>query len=132
MVEKVSMSQALAEMLDRIGGPGKFQERDWRISSRLNWHTKAKSAVRHLLHGERKPTLEEAKQIEAAHFKWCAEQVKANRDANEQLFKSMREALDAMERTDAEFFGPHIEEMRQLIFQNRLPLRIAGGTDSEA
>lgn len=125
-LEKLPMTSALAEKLDRIGGDGKLQEREWRIRCRLNWHTKAKSAVRHLLHGERKPTLEEAREIEAAHFKWCAEQVKANRDANIQLFNSMREALDAMERTDSEFFGPHIEEMRQLLLQNRIPLRVVG------
>lgn len=126
MLEDLPMAQ-LAEKLNQIGGEGKLAEKEWRIRNRLKWHDKAKSAIRHLLHRERNPSLEEARQIEAAHLKWCAEQVELNRRNNEQLFLSMRAALEAMERTDPEFYGPTVEEVRQLLFQNRPALRLVGG-----
>lgn len=115
-LEKSSMT-ALAEKLGQIGGAGRLKEREWRIRVRLNWHGKARSAVRHLLHGERRPTLEEARQIEAAHLKFCAEKVEANRRENECLFQSMRAALAAMEASDPEFYRPHIEAMRGMLLQ---------------
>lgn len=115
-LEKFSMA-ALAEKLAAIGGGGKLAEREWRIRCRLNWHDKARSTVRHMLYGERRPDAEEAKQIEAAHLRYCAEKVKANAAENEAIFHSMRSALAAMEASDAEFFRPHVEAVRELLFQ---------------
>ena len=118
MLEKSSMT-AIAHKLADIGGAGPLKLREWRIRSRLNWHAKARSAVRHMLYGERSPTLEEAKQIEAAHLKYCAERIRANAAENETLFREMQSALAAMEASDPDFFQPHIEAVRQLLFQRR-------------
>lgn len=74
-LEKVSMT-ALVEKLTAIGGPGPLKQREWRIRVRLNWHHKAKSAVRHMLYGARQPTYQEAREIEAAHLKFCAERIR--------------------------------------------------------
>ncbi len=118
MLEKSSMT-AVAHKLADIGGSGPLKLREWRIRSRLNWHAKARSAVRHMLYGERSPTLEEAKQIEAAHLKYCAEKIHANQAENAALLREMQSALTAMEHSDPEFFEPHIEAVRQLLFQRR-------------
>lgn len=99
---KVSMN-AIAEKLTAIGGHGPLKLREWRIRVRLNWHHKARSAVRHLLYGERSPSLEEARQIEAAHLKYCAERIHANAAENAALFREMQSALTAMEESDPEF-----------------------------
>jgi len=63
-LEKNSMT-ALAEKLAVLGGTGPLKQREWRIRCRLGWHDKASSAVRHMLHRERLPSLDEAKEIEA-------------------------------------------------------------------
>lgn len=101
----------IVEKLEAIGGDGKWLERDWRIRVRLNWHHKARSAVRHMLDGTRRIDAAEAKQIELAHVKYCAEQIEANRVENAKLFASMRSAIAAMEASDPEFYGPHIEAL---------------------
>lgn len=67
------------------------------------------------LYGERKPTLDEAKQIEAAYLRVCAEGIRVNNAENERLFASMRAALSAMEAGDSEFYGPYIEAMRHIL-----------------
>jgi len=115
-LEKSSMT-ALAEKLDAIGGHGPLKAREWRIRCRLNWHDKAASAVRHLLYGERRPTVDEAKQIEAAHLRYCAERIRANAAENETLLSSMRAALAAMEAADPEFFRPHVEAVGAMLLQ---------------
>ena len=120
---------AIAEKLSAIGGAGKLLEREWRIRNRLNWHTKASSAVRHLIYGERKPTIEEIKQIEAAHLKYCAEKVGANRDENRKLFDAMRRSIEAMEQGDAEFYGPQIEAVRDILFRNGNAIGETGSED---
>lgn len=118
MVERFSMS-ALAEKLSAIGGEGKFSVREWRIKRALNWHDKAPSAIRHMLHGERRPDPIEAKQIEGAHLIKCAEDINENTKANARLLASMREAIGAMQATDPDFFAPHLEAVRELLFQGR-------------
>lgn len=128
VLEKFSMT-ALAEKLAAIGGDGPLKSREWRIRSRLNWHTKARSAVRHMLYGERCPTLEEAKQIEAAHLKYCAERINANAAENEALLSEMRSALAAMETCDPEFFRPHIEAVGKLLLQPWNRVREGGSED---
>ncbi|MFT3987209.1 hypothetical protein [Aestuariivirga sp.] len=120
---------ALVEKLSVIAGPGKLAEREWRIRCRLNWHTKPKSAVRHLLYGERQPSLEEAKQIEAAHIKHCAQKIEANRDENRRLYDAMREALSAMEATDPDFYRPHIEAVGEMLLRGRNAAGQAGTED---
>lgn len=110
---------ALAEKLAAIGGHGPLKQREWRIRVRLNWHDKAKSAIRHMLYGERVPTLEEAKQIEAAHLKFCAERIRQNAAENEALLSSMRSAVVAMEACDPAFFRPHVDAMREILLQRR-------------
>lgn len=116
VMEKLYMTE-LVQKLHAIGGSGPLKMREWRIRTRLNWHTKAASAVRHLLYRERAPSLEEAKQIEAAHLKYCAERINANAAENASLLREMQSALAAMEQSDPEFFEPTLEAVRQLLFQ---------------
>ena len=113
-----SPMSSLVRKLSEIGGDGPFKSVDWRIRVRLNWHHKAKSAVRHILEGVRKIDLDEAAEIEAAHLKWCAEKVEANRDENRKLFDAMRKSIEAMEQGDSEFYRPHIEAVRDLLLQH--------------
>lgn len=120
---------ALVEKLSSIAGGGKLSEREWRVRCRLKWHTKPKSSVRHLLYGERKPSIEEARQIEAAHFKLCAEKIQEHDEATKRLFENMRIALMAMEQSDPGFFGPHIQEARELLLRHRNPADQAGDKD---
>jgi len=112
-------SMAIAEKLAALGGSGPLKAREWRIRNRLGWHAKAQSAVRHILYGERRPTVEEVKEIEAAHLRYCAERMRANATENEALLSSMRSALAAMEASDPEFFGPTLEAVRSILFQRR-------------
>jgi len=117
-LEKSSMT-ALAEKLTALGGHGPLKSREWRIRCRLNWHDKAASAIRHLLYGERRPTLAEAKQIESAHLCYCAERIRENAAENETLLSSMRTALAAMEASDPEFFEPTIKAVGEMLLQRR-------------
>lgn len=110
---------AIAEKLTAIGGTGPLKAREWRIKSRLNWHDKAASTVRHMLYGERMPTLDEARQIEAAHLKYCAERIRQNATENAALIREMQSALAAMEASDPEFFQPHIDAVRAMLLQRR-------------
>lgn len=127
-LENRSMA-ALAEKLSDLGGGGPLKAREWRIRCRLGWHDKATSAVRHLLYGERRASVEEAKEIEAAHLKFCADRIRANAAENEALLSSMRSALAAMESADAEFFGPTIEAVGAILLQRRNQARENGGED---
>ena len=120
---------ALTEKLNAIGGIGPLKSREWRIRSRLGWHTKAASTIRHMIYGERLPSAEEAKEIEAAHLKYCAEKVRQNAAENEALFQQMRSALAAMEESDAEFYRPHIEALGELLLQRRDQSRENGVQD---
>lgn len=108
---------AYATKLRELGGDGKLREREWRIRVRLNWHSKPASTVRHMLFCERRPTVEEAQEIEAAHLRWCAEKVEANRAESQKLFVAMREAIAAMEASDPEFYAPHLDAVRELLLQ---------------
>lgn len=116
MLESCSMA-AIVEKLSAIGGNGKWLEREWRIRVRLCWHDKARSAIRHMVYGERKPSVQEAKEIELAYVKHCAERIEAHRVENAKLFHSMRSAIAAMESSDPEFFGPQLEAMRASMFR---------------
>lgn len=127
-LEKIS-TMALAEKLGAIGGTGPMKAREWRIRCRLGWHDKAASAIRHLLYGERRPTWQEAREIEAAHLKFCAERIRANEAENAALLSSMRAALAAMEAGDADFYKPHIEALRAMLLQRRAQASEPGGPD---
>lgn len=96
-----------ADKLRELAGTGKLSVREWRIRERLNWHDKAKTAVRHMLQGEQFPRPEEASEIEAAY--------EANRRENAALFDTLRKAIAAMEAVDPAFHGPQIEALRQLL-----------------
>jgi hypothetical protein len=126
MMEESSMT-ALAEKLTDIGGTGPLKAREWRIRCRLNWHDKASSAVRHLIYGERRPSLDEAREIEAAHLKYCAEKILENRAENASLLSSMHAALAAMESSDPEFYRAHIEALGAMLLQSRSQSRENGG-----
>ena len=124
------MAQLVEKLVAIGGGPGlKLTALDWNIRKRLNWHRKAKSAVRHILNGERQIDVEEAKQIEAAHLKYCAEKVRQNAAENAALFEQMRAALVAMEAVDAEFFSKDIEAVGELLLQRRHQTRETGIQD---
>ena len=71
-----------------------------------------------MLRGERQIDVDEARDIEAAHFKFCAEKAAANNDENRKLFETMQQALAAMQQSDAEFFAGHIEAVRDLFFHH--------------
>lgn len=118
MLERVSKMAALVEKLNALGGHGPMKSREWRIRSRLKWHDKASSTVRHMLYGERCPSIEEAKQIEAAHLRYCAERIHANQAENDALVQEMRSALAAMEASDPEFFQPHIQAIGEMLLQH--------------
>ncbi len=121
-LEKLSSEaivSAVIEKLNHIAGAGKMIERDWRARNRLRWHTKAKSAVRHLLNGERRPSLDEAREIEAAHLKYCAEQIEVNRAANAKLFDTMQQSIAAMQTSDPDFYRPHIEALGETLLRLR-------------
>lgn len=117
VLEKSSM-HALADKLAALGGEGPLKAREWRIRCRLNWHDKAASAIRHLLYSERRPTLNEAKEIEAAHLRYCAERIHANRAENENLLSSLRAAAAAMEASDPDFFREHIQAAGEMLLRH--------------
>ena len=126
---KLAMGEAVLVKLREIAGHGKFEVREYRVKSALGieWRKKAKSTIRHLLKGEQSPSLVEAKQIEAAHFVHCAEKVKANNVQNQHLFEAMRLNLVAMQTTDPDFYEPHIEVARNILFSNSNVGRPQGG-----
>lgn len=109
---KVPMSNAAVSLRDKlnlIAGQGSGKERDRAVRRVLHWHTKAKSTVRHLLRGDQRPSLDEAAQIEAAF--------KARQAEDRALYLSMTVGLEAMEKADAEFYGPHIEAIRKMLLR---------------
>jgi hypothetical protein len=116
-MEEKSM-ESLVTKLNDIAGFGKLANRELRLRSLLNWRTKAKSSIRHLLHGEQRPSLEEAKEIEAAHLKHCAEKIERNRAETIKLFNTMRASIAAMEASDPEFYEPHIAMVREALFSD--------------
>lgn len=128
-LERCSSVTALAEKLSVLGGHGPLKSREWRIRCRLGWHSKAQSAVRHLLYGERSATHEEAKQIEAAYLKHCAERIQQHAAETAHLYRELQSALAAMEASDPEFFAPHIDAVRELLFQRRNQARETGSED---
>lgn len=115
---KSPMTSIVAKLND-LAGPKPTKSQDWRIRVRLNWHDKARSAIRHMLAGTRKITHEEARQIEAGHLRYCAEKAEANRAETQKLFASMRTAIAAMERSDPAFFGEQIAAMREVLLRPR-------------
>lgn len=129
MLGEFSRMAVLVEKLAAIGGTGPLKQREWRIRCRLGWHNKAATAVRHMLHGERTPSLQEAKEIEAAHLKYCAERIEANARENSALLRELQSAVAAMEACDAEFFEPTIQAVREILLQRRAQALESGGED---
>lgn len=132
---KVKPMAALAEKLGVIAGGGKLAEREWRLRSRCHWHRKPKSSVRHLLYGERRPSLEEAREIEAAYARHCAEKLEQNRRENAALVESIVGFAEMARRVDEDFYASHLEALRETL--SRLGLEVpergrkddAGGED---
>lgn len=118
VLERFSNLAAVAEKLAALGGHGRLKEREWRIRVRLGWHRMPATTIRHMLYGERRPSVDEAREIEAAHVRYCAEKVRQNAAENEALFQQMRSALAAMQESDPDFYGPHIEAVRNILFPN--------------
>lgn len=127
-LEKIS-TMALAEKLGALGGSGPMKAREWRIRCRLGWHDKAASAIRHLMYGERRPTWEEAHEIEAAHLKFCAERIELNARENSALLRELRSALAAMEASDPDFFEPTIKAVGEMLLQRWAQALEHGGQD---
>jgi len=115
-MEKLSMA-VLAEKLGQIAGPGKLEDREWRIRNRLRWHDKAKSAVRHLLNGEQRADLEETLQIEAAYALWCVDKIEAIPDETAKLIAAINEFAERAARVDPEFFRPTVEALRARLYR---------------
>lgn len=104
------------EMLDKIGGGPAVKQsaKEWAIRCALNWHTKARSAVRHMLAGERKMSAQEEWDIELGYLKHCAHLIEAHRDEDRKLFATIRSSLEYLENADPEFHRPAIEALGEL------------------
>lgn len=113
---------ALAEKLSILAGSGKLADREWRIRNRCQWHRKAKSSVRHLLYGERRPSFEEAREIEAAYALHCADKLEANRRENAALVESIVGFAEMARRVDEDFYASHLEALREAL--SRLGLEV--------
>lgn len=104
------------QMLDRIGGgPAvKFTAKDWAIRCALSWHSKARSSIRHLLNGEQKFTAQEERDVELGYLKHCADMIEGHRNADKQLFATIRSSLEYLERADPDFHRPAIQALGEL------------------
>lgn len=120
---------ALADKLEAIAGVGKLAEREWRVRVRCGWHRKAKTMVRHLLHFERRPSHQEAQDIEAAYAKLCAEKIEKNRAENADLLNSIASFAEIAARVDAEFYRHHLEALRESLLRLGLDVPPPRGTD---
>ena len=120
---------ALADKLGAIAGAGKLEQRVWRVRIRCRWHHKARTAVRHLLYGERRASLEEARDIEAAFARYCAEKIEKNRAENADLLKSIVIFAEIAARVDAEFYQHHLEALRESLLRLGLDVPPLGRTD---
>lgn len=108
---------ALAEKLRAIGGDGKFAACEWRIRVALNWHTKPKSTIRHMINLERRPTYQEAQEIEAAYAKHCAAKVEQNRRENAELIESIIRFAEQARHVDEDFYQPRLEALRESLLR---------------
>ena len=127
-LEKETMAALTAKLAD-IAGDGKLQAREWRVRCRLNWHNKAPSRIRHIIYGEVRPSLDEAREIEAAYAKWCANRLREIDGETKQLFDSIRQSVAAMEATDPEFFAPTIADVSAALLRCRMQRSDPGTED---
>jgi hypothetical protein len=104
------------QMLKLIGGGEgvKMPAMDHAIRKRLNWWTKARSAVRHILHGEQKLTSQDERDIELGYLKYCADLIEAHRHEDEQHLATIRSSLEYLQSVDPDFHRPAIEALGQL------------------
>jgi hypothetical protein len=127
-MENMSM-EAVLRKLDQLGGAGPLKLKMRNVRSRLRWRDVTDNTIRHLLYREQKPSLEQVRQIEAAHLKHCAEKVRHLNDEVKQLYAGMREAIAAMEADDAEYHRETLAEVRHALFQARSRGGQAGDAD---
>lgn len=102
------------QMLEKIGGDGKFAAKDWRIRRALDWGAKAKSAIRHLLDGERKFSAQEERDVEAGYMRFCAALIKAHHEEDQKLIATIRSSLAYLESVDPDFHRSAIEALRSM------------------
>lgn len=104
------------QMLGKIGGGEgpKFQAKDWEIRKRLNWHDKAKSAIRHLLAGERKFSPQEERDVEAGFMRFCADEIRRHHDEDREYLAQIRSSIEHLERIDPDFHRPAIQALGEL------------------
>ena len=123
---------ALADKISALAGDGKLAEREWRVRVRCGWHRKAKTMVRHLLHFERRPSHQEAQDIEAAYARYCAEKIEKNRAENADLLNSIVSFAEIASRVDADFYSSHLEALRESLLRLGLDVPPLGGKDKPA
>jgi hypothetical protein len=111
---KMFVGVSHVEMLEQLGGKRKAEARDWHLKCLLGWHTKAKSAIRHILYGERTLTAQEERDIEAAFIRYHADQIEANRAEDRKHYATLRSALEYLETADPDFHRPAIEALRDV------------------
>jgi hypothetical protein len=102
------------EMLEKLGGDRKAEALDWHLRCLLNWHTKAKSAIRHILYGEQTLTAQDERDIEAAYIRFHADQIEANREEDRSHYATLGAVLQYLETVDPEFHRPAIEALRDV------------------
>jgi hypothetical protein len=119
------------EMLDKIGGDEKLpaKAREWSIRKALNWHTKAKSAIRHLLAGEQKFSPQEERDVEAGFMRFCADQIRRHHEEDRQYLATIRSSIDRLESIDPDFHRPAIQALGELADCLRGVAGEAGGED---
>lgn len=127
MIEALTHKQ----MLDKIGGGDsvKLTAKDWTVRRALNWHTKAKSAVRHLLAGEQKFSPEEQRDVEAGFLRFCADEIRRHHEEDQRLIATLQSSLEYLSKIDPEFHQPAIQALRSMA--DRIG-HVAGGPRQEA
>ena len=126
------VSAAVADVsnkLREIAGPKPLKEQIRRAQKRLGdrWRDKAApNRIRHLLALEQKPSLQQEREIIAAHARYCAEQIEANRREDRRLAAEIIGFLEIAQRSDPEFFGPEIERLGEVLDRLRGPMRRNG------
>jgi hypothetical protein len=102
------------EMLEELGGDRKAEARDWHLRCLLNWHDKAKSAIRHILSGEQKLSGQDERDIEAAYITYHADEIEANREEDRKHYAALRDVIAVLETADPEIHRKAIEAVRDV------------------
>lgn len=111
MIEALTHQEMLAKI---ASGEKKFAAKDWRIRKALNWHAKAKSAVRHLLAGEQTFSPQEERDVEAAFLQFCADQIRRHHEEDRQYIATIKSSIQHLENIDPDFHRPAIQALGEL------------------